>query len=185
MMIKKFSLLLLALCLSLYSNAQLDLSGVVSTNDGKKVDHAVVTLKESLIRHFSDEKGKFTFFNLKPGKYTLQVNQLGYHEYSSEINLASNQHIEVILFKKAFVTDEVIIQSLKMKNKIPIAQNSLNKNEIEEMNSGKDVPEIMDQLTSVVVSSDAGAGVGYTGMRVRGSDATRINVTINGIPIND
>lgn len=72
-----------------------------------------------------------------------------------------------------------------MKNKIPIAQNNLNKNEIEEINSGKDVPEIMDQLTGVVISSDAGAGVGYTGMRVRGSDATRINVTINGIPIND
>ena len=184
-MIKKFSLMLLALCFSFYSNAQFDLSGVVSTNDGKKVDNAVITLKESLIRHFSDEKGRFTFFNLKAGKYTLQVYQLGYHEYSSEINLTSNQHVEVILFKKAFVTDEVIIQSLKMKNKIPIAQNNLNKNEIEEINSGKDVPEIMDQLTGVVISSDAGAGVGYTGMRVRGSDATRINVTINGIPIND
>ena len=184
-MINKFSLLLLALCFSLYSNAQFDLSGVVSTNDGKKVDNAVITLKESLTRHFSDEKGRFTFFNLKAGKYTLQVYQLGYHEYSSEINLTSNQHVEVVLFKKAFVTDEVIIQSLKMKNKIPIAQNNLNKNEIEEINSGKDVPEIMDQLTGVVISSDAGAGVGYTGMRVRGSDATRINVTINGIPIND
>jgi len=74
MMIKKFSLLLLALCLSLYSNAQLDLSGVVSTNDGKKVDHAVVTLKESLIRHFSDEKGKFTFFNTGGQDFVL-----GYH----------------------------------------------------------------------------------------------------------
>lgn len=72
-----------------------------------------------------------------------------------------------------------------MKSKIPIAQNSLNKNEIEAMNSGKDVPSIMDQLTGVVVSSDAGAGIGYTGIRVRGSDATRINFTINGIPIND
>ncbi len=66
-MIKKFSLMLLALCFSFYSNAQFDLSGVVSTNDGKKVDNAVITLKESLIRHFSDEKGRFTFFYLKAG----------------------------------------------------------------------------------------------------------------------
>jgi iron complex outermembrane receptor protein len=184
-MVKKISLLLLALSFCRFSNAQFDLSGVVTTNDGKKIEHAVVTLKESLFRNFSDEKGRFTFYNLKPGKYTLQVYQLGYHEYSSEINLTSNQHIEVLLFKKAFVTDEVIIQSSRMKSKIPIAQNSLNKNEIEAMNSGKDVPSIMDQLTGVVVSSDAGAGIGYTGIRVRGSDATRINFTINGIPIND
>ncbi len=64
-MVKKISLLLLALSFCRFSNAQFDLSGVVTTNDGKKIEHAVVTLKESLIRHFSDEKGKFTFFNLK------------------------------------------------------------------------------------------------------------------------
>ena len=72
-------------------------------------------------------KRKVYLFNLKASKYTLQVYQLCYHEYSSEINLTSNQHVEVVLFKKLFVTDEVIIQSLKMKNKIPIAQNNLNK----------------------------------------------------------
>src|SRR5690606_2320550 len=48
-----------------------------------------------------------------------------------------------------------------------------------------DLPMLLDQTPSVVTTSDAGAGVGYTGMRIRGSDQTRINVTVNGIPLND
>ena len=57
--------------------------------------------------------------------------------------------------------------------------------EQEKINHGVDIPILLDQATSVVTTSDAGAGVGYTGIRVRGSDATRVNVTINGIPLND
>ena len=50
---------------------------------------------------------------------------------------------------------------------------------------GQDLPILLNFLPSVVTTSDAGAGIGYTGIRVRGSDATRVNVTINGIPYND
>src|SRR5690606_28279495 len=57
--------------------------------------------------------------------------------------------------------------------------------ELEALNLGQDLPILLDQMPSVVTTSDAGAGVGYTGIRVRGSDATRVNVTINGIPYND
>ena len=67
----------------------------------------------------------------------------------------------------------------------PFAKTNLNKKEIEQENLGQDLPYLLNQTPSMVVSSDAGNGVGYTYMHIRGSDATRINVTLNGIPYND
>ena len=62
---------------------------------------------------------------------------------------------------------------------------NISKSEIEKVNLGQDLPYLISLTPSVVSSSDAGAGVGYTNFRIRGTDATRINVTINGIPLND
>jgi iron complex outermembrane receptor protein len=66
-----------------------------------------------------------------------------------------------------------------------MAYSNLSKQKIKEQNLGQDLPYLLNQQTSVVTTSDAGTGVGYTGIRIRGSDATRVNVTINGIPVND
>ncbi|MDG2264336.1 MAG: TonB-dependent receptor [Flavobacteriales bacterium] len=83
------------------------------------------------------------------------------------------------------VLDEVNVNSLRAGEKTPVAFTNINKSEIEKGNLGQDLPYIISLTPSVVTTADAGAGVGYTGFRVRGSDATRINVTINGIPLND
>ncbi|MBD3864193.1 TonB-dependent receptor [Olleya marilimosa] len=81
--------------------------------------------------------------------------------------------------------DEVLLSATRAKDKTPVAFSNITKEELESINLGQDLPVLLDQLPSVVTTSDAGAGVGYTGIRVRGSDATRVNVTINGIPYND
>ncbi|WGD36053.1 TonB-dependent receptor [Olleya sp. YS] len=81
--------------------------------------------------------------------------------------------------------DEVLLSATRAKDKTPVAFSTITKEELESINLGQDLPILLDQLPSVVTTSDAGAGVGYTGIRVRGSDATRVNVTINGIPYND
>ncbi len=81
--------------------------------------------------------------------------------------------------------EEVVVKSVRIDEKAPFAQSTVTKKEIEKRNLGQDVPILMNFLPSVVTTSDAGAGIGYTGIRVRGSDATRVNVTINGIPYND
>lgn len=80
---------------------------------------------------------------------------------------------------------EVLLQSTRVKDQSPFPFTNMTKEQIESANLGQDLPILLDQLPSVVTTSDAGAGVGYTGIRVRGSDATRVNVTINGIPYND
>lgn len=81
--------------------------------------------------------------------------------------------------------EEFVVISTRVKKNAPVAFENVDKEEIEKNNQGVDLPILLDQQTSVVTTTDAGAGVGYTGIRVRGSDASRINVTVNGIPIND
>ena len=81
--------------------------------------------------------------------------------------------------------DEVLVSAVRVTTKTPVSFSNLSKREIAPRNLGQDIPILMNYLPSVVTTSDAGNGVGYTGIRVRGSDATRVNVTINGIPYND
>ena len=86
---------------------------------------------------------------------------------------------------KSYQTDEVIISSTRSSSEAPATATTVSKAEIEKNNLGQDIPYLLQQTPSVVSTSDAGAGVGYTGIRIRGSDASRINVTVNGIPLND
>ena len=80
---------------------------------------------------------------------------------------------------------EIVVSSTRATSKTPMTFNEIKKEEIEENNTGKDLPYLLENTPSAVTTSDAGAGVGYTGIRIRGSDAARVNVTLNGIPYND
>jgi iron complex outermembrane recepter protein len=80
---------------------------------------------------------------------------------------------------------EVLVNAVRANEKTPVTFTNFSKKEIAKRNLGQDIPILMNYLPSVVTTSDAGNGVGYTGIRVRGSDASRVNVTINGIPYND
>ncbi|MFH7012187.1 TonB-dependent receptor [Flavobacterium sp. FlaQc-52] len=81
--------------------------------------------------------------------------------------------------------DDVLVSAVRVTTKTPVSFSNMSKKEIQFRNLGQDIPILMNYLPSVVTTSDAGNGMGYTGIRVRGSDATRVNVTINGIPYND
>jgi len=81
--------------------------------------------------------------------------------------------------------EEVIVSSVRVKENIPIAFNNVSKDEISKRNLGQDIPILLNFLPNVVTTSDAGAGIGYTGIRIRGINSQSTNVTINGIPYND
>ena len=81
--------------------------------------------------------------------------------------------------------DEVLVSAVRVKADAPVTHSNLTKKQIVKRNLGQDIPILLNYLPNVVSSSDAGAGIGYTYMSVRGSDASRVNVTINGIPYND
>ncbi|MDH3698152.1 MAG: TonB-dependent receptor [Flavobacteriaceae bacterium] len=86
---------------------------------------------------------------------------------------------------KEVVLDEVFLTAIRATSTMPVTFSNLQKEALDKRNLGQDIPILLNYLPGVVSTSDAGAGIGYTGIRVRGSDATRVNVTINGIPYND
>lgn len=79
----------------------------------------------------------------------------------------------------------VEVRAVRASSSAPFAKTNISKSDIRKQNLGQDLPFLLNQTPSVVANSDAGNGVGYTGIRIRGTDATRINVTLNGIPFND
>ncbi len=98
---------------------------------------------------------------------------------------AQNDQLNDSIESKKVILDEVFVSAIRVNKESPLTFSSLNKDDISPRNLGQDIPILMNFLPSVVTTSDAGAGIGYTSIRVRGSDATRVNVTINGIPYND
>jgi iron complex outermembrane receptor protein len=84
-----------------------------------------------------------------------------------------------------FTKDAVIVSATRAGDNAPTTFQLVTKQELNKNNLGQDLPFLLDNTPSVVVTSDAGTGVGYTGIRIRGSDNTRVNVTLNGIPVND
>ena len=79
----------------------------------------------------------------------------------------------------------VEVKTIRASATAPFAKTNLSKAQFQAQNLGQDLPFALNQTPSVVINSDAGNGIGYTGIRIRGIDATRINVTVNGIPFND
>jgi len=79
----------------------------------------------------------------------------------------------------------VEVRAIRVNDNSPFAVTNLNEEHIRRNNTGRDIPYLLDQTPSVIVNSDAGTGIGYTDMRIRGTDNARINFTLNGIPLND
>lgn len=98
---------------------------------------------------------------------------------------AQEQKVQDSIPSKEIILDEVLVSAIRVTKESPVTFSNLTKAELNPRNLGQDIPILLNFLPSVVTTSDAGAGVGYTGIRVRGSDATRVNITINGIPYND
>lgn len=133
----------------------------------------------------ADAFGKFTIDKLPAGDYTLLVKFLGYESKFERITIQDNTTVLVSLHESTMLTDEVVINATRAGEKAPATFSVVDKNAIQKQNFGQDLPFLLNWTPSAVTTSDAGTGVGYTGIRIRGSDATRINVTINGIPYND
>lgn len=134
----------------------------------------------------TDENGGFSLTWAGSVKAVLWVKSLGYR--NKEIDLSSvslNNEMKIELEPGSLFLQPLEVRSIRAADKAPFAKTNLGKEEIVKNNLGQDIPFLLNQTPSVVINSDAGNGVGYTGIRIRGTDATRINVTLNGIPYND
>lgn len=81
--------------------------------------------------------------------------------------------------------DEVVVTAIRAGKQTPVAYSNLSKEELKQKNDGQGIPYLIAQSPSVIMTSDAGTGIGYSGFRIRGTDANRINITFNGVPVND
>ena len=94
-------------------------------------------------------------------------------------------HIDIRLAPTSYLSDEVIISATRVSGSSPTTHENISGKTLNKNNMGQDMPYLLRMTPSIVVTSDAGAGVGYTGMRIRGVDLAGINVTLNGVPVND
>lgn len=133
----------------------------------------------------SNASGEFSIGDLEAGTYRISIRYIGFEELTSTVKVSGNTVFNAALLPLNILTDEVIVRSTRATENSATTYRNLNKEELEKYNQGQDLPFLLNQTPSVVVSSDAGTGIGYTGLRIRGSDATRINVTLNGIPLNN
>ncbi len=161
--------------------AQQVISGkVVEKENGLPISNASVSISKT--QHaITDENGSFQLPFTKKNAF-LQVSAVGYKAASIAIEPGN---LVVQLEKIHLLLQPIEIKTVRAGERSPFTKTNISRQEIEKLNTGQDLPMLLNTLPSVVASSDAGNGVGYTGMRIRGTDATRINVTLNGIPYND
>jgi iron complex outermembrane receptor protein len=133
----------------------------------------------------TNEKGAFVFPRMRAGTYTMRVSHVGYASYQALLPLTDGPALRVPLHRILLFMQPVEVKALRAGELAPFTKTDLNKRQIEQSNLGQDLPYLLDQTPSVVINSDAGNGVGYTGIHLRGTDDSRINMTLNGIPYND
>jgi iron complex outermembrane recepter protein len=176
------TILFIAFTLNVNAQELFTLSGKIT--DGSKPYPGVnVQVKGTSIGTTTDINGQFSL-NLKEGTYILIISSISKPK-EVKGNLTENSFISIDMSDSFVVLEEVLVSAVRVKTTSPVTHSNVTKEELEKRNLGQDIPILLNYLPSVVTTSDAGAGVGYSGIRVRGSDATRVNITINGIPYND
>lgn len=151
----------------------------------------------------TDLNGYYELENVAEGTHILEVTFIGYTKYSKSLVVgagvmnenvllessgkiqAATLELDVIKSMPSIYMGEASVAVTVARPTTPMAHSNVSAKSMSKLNLGQDLPYMLRFSPSMVVTSDAGTGIGYTGMRIRGSDATRINVTVNGIPLND
>jgi iron complex outermembrane receptor protein len=132
----------------------------------------------------ADEQGRFYFPKVPGGKYRVSISSIGFRSLDTTLSAGDPEWI-IHLPKQNRLMEAIEIKAVRAGEKTPFTQTTIYAKDFAKNNLGQDLPFLLNQTPSVVVNADAGNGIGYTGIRIRGSDATRINITLNGIPYND
>lgn len=183
---KRVALLLAIPLWAMAARSQYTVSGVVTDEENKALPGANLVIRELNRGGVSSAEGTFSIKSIPEGRYHLQLSFVGYETLNRSISVEDDLDLgELSLLPSALKVEEVIITATRAGEKTPLAFTNIKREEIRSRNFGQDVPYLLAMTPSLVTSSDAGHGIGYTSMRIRGTDGNRINVTINGIPLND
>ena len=175
------------LCLALLPiavSAQSFSGTVTDSVTGEKLVGVGVSINTTMLSTLTDLDGRF-HLHLKAGDYSVSFSYIGYRTQTTTVSLPKDSSINIHLTVLTVQTGEVVVSATRASDKTPTAYSNVDKTYLEKSNVGQDLPYLLNFTPSMVTTSDAGTGVGYTYIHLRGSDATRVNVTIDGIPIND
>lgn len=162
--------------------AQTGIKGTVLDERSGALIGATVLIGEKTA--VTDIDGKFRI-ETEAGEQLVLISYVGKKRLEELVEINGMESVTFIMMAGGIPLDEVLVRGIRADEKTPMTFSTITEEDLESRNLGQDLPILLNYLPSVVTTSDAGGGVGYTGIRVRGSDATRVNVTINGIPYND
>ena len=162
------------------------MSGTVTdARTGEALPGATVVL-DGAAGPATDATGAFSLPAVPAGPHELRISFLGYEPLVRQVQgQEAEQRLRNTLQPGAVLTGEALVTASQASDRTATAYTNLSKADLAKRNFGQDLPYLLDQTPSVVVTSDAGAGVGYTDIRIRGTSNTGINMTINGVPLND
>jgi iron complex outermembrane recepter protein len=161
------------------------IKGKVTDINGSPLSGAGITIENSLFGVRTDSEGNYTLSILKNRVYILRFSFMGYESQIREVRVTGDTVLNIALLTKLLMTEEVLVSATRAGERTPLAYSTVTKEDISKTNIAQDIPYLLGYTPSIVVSSDAGTGVGYTNINIRGTDVKRINVTIDGVPVND
>lgn len=159
--------------------------GRVTDSAGNPLTGASVILTGTFRGTMTDAAGSFKLENVRDGENLMSFSFIGYETGILNLMIKSDTTVNIVLVQTSVLTDDVVISATRAGARAPFAYSNVDKLALEKLGTASDMPYLLTLTPSFVETSEAGNGVGYTSMRIRGTDASRINVTIDGIPLND
>ncbi len=161
------------------------ITGKVTDQSGDPIAGASIRVGNTFLGVHSEADGTYTISNLKNGINRLIFSFMGYEQQVHDVDLKGRTVLNVTLSEKTLFPGEVVVNATRAGEFTPLTYFTVDKEVLQKQNFGHDLPFILSLTPSLVETSEAGNGIGYTNLRIRGSDASRINVTIDGVPLND
>lgn len=183
---KKLSMMLGMVFFTIQAFSQFQIQGIVmNAADGTILPGANVVINGTGIGTSAKSDGRFVLSVSALTKAELVVSYVGFE--TARVDVSQDNYSDILIWLQPWqiLTQEVIVRATRADDRTPVVRTDISSEFIRANNLGQDLPFLLELTPGLVTSSDAGAGIGYTWMNIRGSDHTRINVTINGIPIND
>ena len=159
---------------------------VAEANSGSPLPGANVLLEELNLGTTTNSNGEFRFANVKPGEYVLSVSFIGYKVYKTTVKVTHNVEVEVLLQQITLPGQAVVVTADRaVERETPAAFSNMTQAHIERSHWAQELPMMLSELPNLFAYSDAGNGLGYSYLKIRGFDQKRVGVMINGIPLND
>jgi len=165
--------------------ASATITGRVTGADGQPLAGASVIIDTLMTGVATDNDGRYSLRGLRDGTYALRITFTGFEPLDTVVTVYGATVADAVLKEALYVAEGVIVRGSRAGSRTPMAYTTIDASDMRERDLTRDMPFLLSLTPSVVETSDAGNGIGYTSLRIRGSDASRINITLDGIPLND